>query len=165
MKHPVEEQRFPSEYRGTPYTSHIQQGPERYSLPPNPQGAGEPHLGGNQHPPERNDHFTHYIGPGGDHTLGQNPVPDEKRPPSPLPVVIPDDPREMEMWARRMTEKYSEAKPPQQHPGKPEFQGRKVEKIPSLMDKYIPEPEPRRIAALSTTLRGARRGGRCCYNF
>ena len=57
-----------------------------------------------------------------------------------------------------MTEKYLETKPPQQHPDNQEFQGRKVEKTPSLMDQYIPKPEPRRVSAPSTTLRGARRG-------
>ena len=155
MKHLEEDHHYHPEYRGSPYAPHIQQIPERYSLPPNPQGAGEPHPGGGHHAPERNDHFTHYIGPGGDHTLGQNPVPEQKQAPSPLPMVNPDDPRELAVWARRMTEQYLDAKP-----GKPEFAGRKVEKIPSLLDKYIPEPEPRRITALGSTMRGTRRGMR-----
>ena len=158
MKNPMEEHHFPPGYRNSPFAPHIQQAPERYALPPNSQGAGEPHLGGSQPVMDRNDHFTHYIGPGGDHTLDQHPPLEQKHSQSPLPMVIPDDPREMEMWAQRMSEKYSDVKTQQGGKPLPEFTGRKVEKIPSLMEKFIPEPEPRRITALGSSGRGSRRG-------
>lgn len=60
------------------------------------RGAGEPqHLRG--HP----DLHQHPMGPGGDHH------PQRKRTPSPLPLVIPTDPREYEIWQQKMEAKYS----------------------------------------------------------
>lgn len=137
-------------------SSYSQFPPNRYNLPPNPQGAGEPHLGGVQHPIERTEqHFTHFIGPGGDqHALGQ--APDQKMGRSPL--TISDDPRDMDMWNRQMRERFMDAK--QHSGGKPmsDPNMKKIEKIPSLMDKFIPAPEPRRIAPITGSMRGSRHG-------
>ena len=142
---------YTTEYKNFPFTPHIQHPPERY----HPPGAGEPHIGGPQHGTERNEHFTHYIGPGGDHTLGQ----ERKRSPSPLPAVVPDNPREMEMWARRMADKYVDDKTHQHLKPLMHVDSRKIEKIPSLLDKFIPAPpEQRRITAIGTVMRGSRRG-------
>ena len=148
VKPPLEEstQYPPRDYRSPPPFSHLQYSSTRYNLPPNPQGAGEPH------PMERTEqHFTHFIGPGGDHTLGQGP--EQKHGRSPLPIS--DDPRDLEMWTRQMRERYVDVKAQSGVKPLSDPNIKKIEKIPSLMDKFIPTPEPRRIASLA---RGVRHG-------
>lgn len=77
------------------------------------RGAGDP-----QHLRGIPDQAPHPMGPGGDH----NP-PQRKKSPSPLPLVIPTDPQEYEMWQRKMEARYNNDGPertPSGHPvGRP----------------------------------------------
>ncbi|XP_077973080.1 uncharacterized protein LOC120338337 isoform X3 [Styela clava] len=93
--------------RGPPFPREnpqfMTQGRERPGYPPHHprdhRGSGDPqHMMNNpqQHKPP--------MGPSGDH----NPPPRRKRTPSPLPLVIPTDPQEFELWQKKMEARYND---------------------------------------------------------